>query len=111
MAVATAKVTLPIRFKGSLKVRPLLPPTEMVMLLAPIPAVLLPRSILVTPEIVRLPVVDNPVSKLNLPAEEVVKSISPSVLLAVTALICPCMVISPPVVRKSIVGKVEISLL
>ena len=85
----------------------------MVISFAPIPAVVLPRSILVTFEIVRLPVVDKPVNKLNFPPEEVVKNIAPSLLLAVTAVICPCMVILAklPTVRKSMVGNKETSLL
>ena len=94
-------------------VKPLLPATPKVMLLAPTPAVLLPRLIAVTSEIVRLLVVESPFKRLREPPLEVVKLIAPEVLFAVDTKMVSCMVILAllPTVRKSKAGREEIELL
>ena len=109
---ANAMVTLPIKFNGLFMVKPLLPATPKVILLAPTPATLFPRLMLVTPEMVRLLVVDRPFKRFREPELEVVKNISPDVLFAVVTKIESCMVILPLfTVRKSKAGREETELL
>ena len=110
---ASAMVTLPIKFNGLLIVKPLLPATPKVMLLAPTPAVLFPRLIAVTSKMVRLLVVESPFKRLRVPPLEVVKLIAPEVLFAVDTKMVSCMVMLAllPTVRKSKAGREETELL